>query len=344
MVKILNSKEEFDFLKDFAAAFDTAHDLFISTGSSRAVFNMPDSLAAKYAPLWGRKPGQLVDCVVKLSLGVGGFVQAQNEINTFVAYEEKLPLAKIYAYGQYVEIREWVDTEPDGIDAWTLKNDYDHKPERFAVCSNRQRILDEAVAGHSVSWMTEKDYRRLEDDDFDYDEYEDLYSFVVQHVSHDLHETLESDCQNAYDVFSAIDDLNYFLGDTSDNCQIGRNSEGRWVSYDYGFRGDNWGENHSWGSPIANAIDDPEVCSDYLHNLCGILEEAIKVQQSIDAVLTCQDRFQAEKDFCVEHNFGSYYCNHSQKVNENGSYIEDNDNNASNVSNSSDSSDASDED
>nr|DAF79998.1 MAG TPA: hypothetical protein [Caudoviricetes sp.] len=338
MVKILNSKEEFDFLNDFAVAFGNAHELFISTGSSRAVFEMPNGLAAKYAPLWGRKPAELASCVVKLSLGVGGFVQAQNEINTYVAYEKELPLAKIYAYGQYVEIREWVETEPDNIDVWTLKDDYDHEPERFAIASNRQRILDEAVVGHSISWMTEKDYHRLEDDDFGWDEYENVYKFIIQHVSHDLRESLESDYQNACDVFAAIDDLNSYLGDTSDNCQIGRTAEGCWVSYDYGFRGDNWGDNHSWGSPIANAIDDPEVCSDYLLNLCGILEEAIEVQQSIDAVLTCQDRFQAEKDFCVEHNFGSYYCNHQQKVNENGSYIEDNDNNASN------SSDASDED
>ena len=329
MVKILNSKEEFDFLKDFAAAFDEDHSLFISTGSSRAVFNMPDSLAAKYAPLWGRSSGQLASCVVKLSLGVGGFVQAQNEINTYVSYEKKLPLAKIYAYGQYIEIREWVDTEPEGIDAWTLKDDYDNNPERFAVCSNREAIVAEATKGNSVSWRTEENIHRLEDEDFDWDEYEGVYSFIVQHVSHDLRETLENDCQNARDVFSAIDDLNYFLGYTSDNCQIGRTVDGRWVSYDYGFRGDNWGDNHSWGSPIANVIDDPEICSDYLHNLCGILEEAIEVQQSIDAVLTCQDRFHAEKDFCIEHNFGSYYCRHQQQVNENGSYIEDNDNNAS---------------
>ena len=323
MVKILNSKEEFDFLKDFAAAFDKDHSLFISTGSSRAVFSMPNNLAAKYAPLWGMNHGELIDCVVKLSLGVGGFVQAQNEINTFVAYEKELPLAKIYAYGQYIEIREWVDTESDGIDAWALKDDYDHNPERFAVCSNRNAIVAEATKGNSVSWRTEENIHRLEDGDFDWDEYEDVYSFVIQHVSHDLRETLENDCQNATDIFSAIDDLNDFLGYTSDNCQIGRTFDGRWVSYDYGFRGDNWGDNHSWGSPIANVIDDPKICSDYLHNLCGILEEAIEVQQSIDAVLTCQDRFHAEKDFCIEHNFGSYYCNHSQKVNENGSYIDD---------------------
>ena len=323
MVKILNSKEEFDFLKDFAAAFDKDHSLFISTGSSRAVFSMPNNLAAKYAPLWGMNFRQLFGCVVKLSLGVGGFVQAQNEINTYVSLEKKLPLAKIYAYGQYIEIREWVDTESDGIDAWALKDDYDHNPERFAVCSNRNAIVAEATKGNSVSWRTEENIHRLEDGDFDWDEYEDVYSFVIQHVSHDLRETLENDCQNATDVFSAIDDLNYFLGYTSDNCQIGRTFDGRWVSYDYGFRGDNWGDNHSWGSPIANVIDDPKICSDYLHNLCGILEEAIEIQQSIDAVLTCQDRFQAEKDFCIEHNFGSYYCNHSQKVNENGSYIDD---------------------
>lgn len=80
-------------------------ELFIGSGSSRAVFHCTDELA-EYLKL----PAQDEKYIVKIAMGEGGVEQMRVEVETFIEYGDTGAFAKIAAVGRYVEIMEYVET------------------------------------------------------------------------------------------------------------------------------------------------------------------------------------------------------------------------------------------
>ena len=80
-------------------------ELFIGSGSSRAVFHCTDELA-DYLKL----PSQDEEYIVKIAMGEGGVEQMRVEVETFIEYGDTGAFAEIAAVGRYVEIMEYVET------------------------------------------------------------------------------------------------------------------------------------------------------------------------------------------------------------------------------------------
>lgn len=79
-------------------------ELFIGSGSSRAVFHCTDELA-DYLKL----PSQDEKYIVKIAMGEGGVEQMRVEVETFIEYGDTGAFAEIAAVGRYVEIMEYVE-------------------------------------------------------------------------------------------------------------------------------------------------------------------------------------------------------------------------------------------
>ena len=80
-------------------------ELFIGSGSSRAVFHCTDELA-DYLKL----PSQDEEYIIKIAMGEGGVEQMRVEVETFIEYGDTGAFAEIAAVGRYVEIMEYVET------------------------------------------------------------------------------------------------------------------------------------------------------------------------------------------------------------------------------------------
>lgn len=80
-------------------------ELFIDSGSSRAVFHCTDELA-DYLKL----PARDEKYIVKIAMGEGGVEQMRVEVETFIEYGDTGAFAEIVATGRYVEIMEFVET------------------------------------------------------------------------------------------------------------------------------------------------------------------------------------------------------------------------------------------
>lgn len=94
-------------------------ELFVDSGSSRAVFNCPAELA-NYLQLPDRGDENYI---IKIALGKGGIAQMNVEVETFIEYKESGVLADIVAVGRYIEIMENVKVEEF----------YDAAEERYSI-------------------------------------------------------------------------------------------------------------------------------------------------------------------------------------------------------------------
>lgn len=91
-------------------------ELFIGSGSSRAVFSIDEGLAE----ILGALP---FNCVIKMSLGLGGYRQSELEYNTYCKYEElQHCLATIVARGSIFTVMESVDTDCDFYEFYSYYN------------------------------------------------------------------------------------------------------------------------------------------------------------------------------------------------------------------------------
>lgn len=112
-------EERMDLNKEKAIAqylHEHWRELFIGSGSSRAVFAIDEGLAniLGYLPF---------DCIIKMSLGLGGYRQSVLEYNTYCNYEELQPcLATIVARGSIFTVMESVDTDYDFYEFYDYYN------------------------------------------------------------------------------------------------------------------------------------------------------------------------------------------------------------------------------
>lgn len=173
MTKPLSIKEERYVLEQLKEAE------FLDNGASRCVFECPREI--------GDYLGFNADnYIIKLACGIGGIRQTEAEVSCYLDNSNS-PLAKIIAYGRYIEIMEKVE----------IDNDYRDFAE---YCYEDEEIPYDMFYEYSGGDMSEEDAN---------DEAEEAYDVIIQ-----LH-----------DIF----------GHTADNGQLGRNSDGKLVAYDYGF-------------------------------------------------------------------------------------------------------------
>ena len=77
----------------------------------------------------------------------------------------------------------------------------------------------------------------------------------------------EADADKVADVIGLLSDL---FGETSDNGQIGKTKDGRWVAYDYGFIPDKGHDSQT--SDISNYIESEDHREEYLVGLLELLD------------------------------------------------------------------------
>ena len=161
-------------------------DLFIASGSSRAVFTVDDGLAKILGHSFD-------DCVIKMSLGLGGYRQSKLEYNTYMENPDA-PLADILARGSVFTVMEYVDTD----------------------------------------YYFYEFYDEFNCDAFDYVSYQDEDDRPIEEREAD--ERFQERVAEMEVVADVIWQLCNIFGETSDNCQLGKNACGDYVAYDYGFR------------------------------------------------------------------------------------------------------------
>ena len=224
----------------------------LGSGSSRAVYDLDENVKTNLLDELGLLTPyrKRVHYVVKLSLGIGGRTQSDNEYAAYVAHGDTYPLAPLLAAGQFILIMEKLgddeitrcmtgidDGLPDGqmIEAEVLRN---------------YHIPDNKLYG-----SYDKPAYELEED-CDLDE--------------EALAKLRGRCE---DAATTINDLDSLFGTTSDNLQIGVDGYGCYLAYDYGFRGDGWGSTATWGSRLSNWVDDSETMNLYINKLIAALQE-----------------------------------------------------------------------
>lgn len=252
--KILSSLEEIAVLD---ALIDNYDRMELSTnGSSRLVYALPTKQMRELCTLI-EIPYK--EYVIKVVLGEGGKNQMDNEVSVWNAYSGFLKMAPIAAYGKYVEIMERVtpfDDDDDGFDegfdviderAWSAAADDD--VWGFAYWSFfRSWYLELIKADNDLTGTLEMET------DMAGNEYHDRV-FKARDYAFDMGRLNEAGFEKVIDMSKQlIDAFNSFqteLGDTTDNCQFGRNmNTGEIQNYDYGFRGGDWGATHVWDSSI----------------------------------------------------------------------------------------------
>ena len=248
--------EEKGFISDLVKFLEThdRDDIYIGNGSSRIVVDTPACLIEKYYKVWGLNTNR--EYVIKIAVGLGGKTQMDNEVEAYENYGDYLPLARIPACGKFIEVMEKVDS--------SIFDSYDENAW-FGLYYNRDYGTLFQKGGEL---------------ELDYDEaysFEELCKIVQEKKPEEkaaIREYLELHSQ----IEEAVAELNDNLGYTNDNEQVGQDAEGRIVSYDYGFKGDSWGDSHTWSSPITDNLYDTENLSSYF---CKLIE-GLSSEEAID--------------------------------------------------------------
>lgn len=335
-IKILSATEESEFLSKFnrllkedaadsCSEFDNG-TYYLGHGSSRIVFRVPQELVEEFFPKWGLDKKYLSHAfVVKVSLGAGGFVQTQNEIMAYKAYGDKEPLAAILAYGQYVEIMENVNNVLGDNEVYIDCDDIIDNDIYYAYYYNmREQICELAFKVWGDG-----------DDTKNYLSYNNEYKFSDSKCETIL-TRLFTDAKNCGNQFSKVlaerheenlrilklyndakKDLDELLGSTADNSQLGLNDDGKAVSYDYGFRGNNgdnsyWSDTYSWSSPIADEMNKTSQRCNYIDFITKTLSEFRDYYK-----LSCIDVRNQELKFCDKYGINTYNIKNEQ-LNEEG--------------------------
>lgn len=223
----------------------------IGNGSSRIVYECPFEvikyLEEKFAGRIYFNP--TVDYIVKVGIGFAGFNQIELERNTFETYSDKYDIfAEIPCCGKMIEVMEKVSIPcTQCVDCWG--------PEEF-FCE---------VNEFNYAWYNETFFEKGGQ--------ESLYclseieSIAVEN-GYSIDYSIDF-CEGAFDAQYELDNI---LGETSDNGQIGMNSCGDAVVYDFGFDPNNNRETYvSYSSDEVSWAEDLylKFLVDYLANRIG---------------------------------------------------------------------------
>lgn len=187
---VLSLEQEKQILQALKNTYPDSH------GSSRAVFDGDDIAFDDIMDMLEENFNcDIHNCVIKLALGIGGQNQSNREIKSYIEYGDYYPLAKIYAYGRFIEIMEKVDKVDDNFRCYSDYSYYD----LFTMVYGYEDPLD---GERYVDYPEDADQKEI-------DEYETIFDTIYR--------------------------LEELFGETDDNGQLGYNAEGNLVCYDYGF-------------------------------------------------------------------------------------------------------------
>lgn len=175
---------------------------YFGRGSSRVVYEIGDELAEALM----LEPGRYI---VKIALGIGGINQNNREVQAYLTYGKNYPLARIARSGKFVVIMEQLDLLDDIYRDCEV---YD-----FGCWEDLYDYVND-VEGAYREFINDLDPTVEDKDDFEFNDLSATYP---------KREVLA--------VWDAICELSDLFGDTSDNAQLGYNSDGDIVCYDYGF-------------------------------------------------------------------------------------------------------------
>lgn len=242
MTKPLSIKEERYVLEQLKEAE------FLDNGASRCVFECP----AEVGDYLGFDASQYI---IKLACGMGGIRQTEAEVNCFIDYPNA-PLAKIIAYGRYVEIMESVN----------IDNDYRDFAEEC------------------------------------YEDYDIPYDYFYDYCGSDSDDNDDKEAQEAYGVIIRLHDI---FGHTADNGQLGRNSEGKLVAYDYGFvTGVGCNEQTS---NITDYVYDTVQRNAYIDAVINLLDQSIEMLEAWeDAFCEGDNALYDHENSCAYYQFTIY--------------------------------------
>lgn len=219
----------------------------IGNGSSRIVYVCPleviEYLEKKFAGHIYFNP--TVDYIVKVGIGFAGFNQIELERNTFETYSDTYDIfAEIPCCGKMVEIMEKVLIPcAQCVDYWG--------PEEF-FCE---------VNDFNYAWYNDAFFEKNGTPLYNIDEIETIAVENGYSIDYSV-----DFCEGAFDVQYELDNI---LGETSDNGQIGMNSYGNAVVYDFGFDPNRDRETYvSYSSDEISWAEDKylEFLVDYLEN------------------------------------------------------------------------------
>lgn len=235
----------------------------LGSGSSRAVYDLDEDVKTNiFTELGILTPyRKRVHYVVKLVLGIGGRNQSDNEYAAYVAYGDTYPLAPIVAMGQFILIMEKLGDDE--------------------VTRAMGGIDDESPSEDMIEAEVLRNYHL--DDDHQMGSYDkDVYELEEEcDLDEDGLDELKRQCN---DAAAAINDLDILFGATLDNLQIGKDGYGCYLSYDYGFRGNGWGETVTWGSRLSNWVDDSETMNLYINKLIAALQETEDAYAELECI------------------------------------------------------------
>lgn len=316
-MKVLSATEECEFLRkldtllredmaDNCGNFDEGA-YYLGHGSSRMVFRVPQEMVEEFFPKWGLDRKYLSHAfVVKVSLGAGGFVQAQNEIMAYKLYGGKEPLAAILAYGQYIEIMENVNNVLADREVYIDVSDVFGDEVYYTYYYSMQDAICELAFKVWGDGEDTKNYLSYQKDCLFNSECETILTRLFtdakkspDNIIKTLAETHEENIRILSMYCEAVDRLNEVFGSTADNSQLGLNDEGKAVSYDYGFRGgdSHWSDTHSWSSPISDEMDDMRQRVKYVDFITESLSEFTHYSK-----LSCGDIRNQELKFCDDND------------------------------------------
>lgn len=243
--------QEKTILQYLSKAFAEGKAEMLGTGSSRSCWDI-DNDAENFIKQTLRLDTN-VNLVIKVAMGIGGQTQSNREIATFLDYGDEY-LARIYAYGRIIEIMEKVDELDSTYREW----DYYSEGELFVNIYGVNEELNE-------EFMEDGKYRS------------ECLPLGAK----------EEDKAEFEKAMSTIEALNDIFGETSDNGQIGRASDGRIVAYDYGF--DTFEcEDERWSSDLVELAFADKGMSDYF-------DTCVKYLTSEEEIGIALEKYYADK-------------------------------------------------
>ena len=167
---------------------------------------------------------------------------------------------------------------------------------------NNQHLAEIFAAGQFVSIMEKVDIRDYSDLADSLDDY-DINESVIRYLDYqcdineeDDKEIFDNEYKEVCKVAETIAFLASYNGCTSDNGQIGKTEDGRYVAYDYGFIAGNGCDTQCSGALVDNVCDE-ECFIYYIGQLCEVLDIEIKAEQKLDELM----RYMNAIEYTINH-------------------------------------------
>lgn len=245
--------QEKTILQYLSKAFAEGKAEMLGTGSSRSCWDIDNDAENFIKQTLGLDTD--VNLVIKVAMGIGGQTQSNREIATFLDYGDEY-LARIYAYGRIIEIMEKVNELSKAYREWD-------------DCEEGELFIN------AYGLDKELNANRLD---------EDGYYSTPRLLPLGAKEEDKAEFDKAMSTIEALNDI---FGETGDNGQIGRASDGRIVAYDYGF--DTFKcEDERWSSDLVELAFADKGMSDYF-------DTCVKYLTSEEEIGAALEKYYADK-------------------------------------------------